>query len=746
MSEEEQVEEHSRSHSPTGSIPVKQRRPLRSCDTCRQRKIRCDGQSMPDGHCSSCLAFGSPCTYMEPARKRGRKHNLVDELKKENDDLKTENASLKAKLRSLSVCSLCAQALGGPSSGISTLPCSAPAAKTALESGDTLEELSSRFSQFDLDEFGNNYFGASSSFSLADHTIAMKETHYGRPFTLHPRRRLYWDMLPWEKEAYDRRPQYVYPPTDLIDSLLRLYFTNVHPTLPILNRPSFERSVAQGLHLTDTQFGGMLLSVLAIGSRYSKDSRVFVDGDASCLSAGWKFANQIWILRNLFEPTIHEVQMYCILTLYAMGISMPQNSWLYLGIGIRCLHHRGAHRRKPEGPKWESDHDEELWRRAFWSFVALERLVCACIGRPMSLQAEEYDTEPPLQVDDEYWDQGFTQPPGKPSQLSYFVCDLRLCEISADVMRRLYASKKSKILMGWESLDWDQRTVAHFDSMMNDFSDSIPSHLRWDPDSPPQGVFFDQSAVLHVSYHYLMIAIHRPYIQKATRLTATSLSICANAARKILRTADIWFTKLQRLPPQNLINPVFVSGLILLLNMLAAKRVGISIDKNKDSVLVAMAMEFLKVAETRYQPVGRISDILRDVWSFDTQPNTQIPIDAGAYKNGAAEFAAPGSQSLSNFSSPLANELNGNYPHLDIPFTDTSGQSSGSKPGMSIEQLLADAGTPDTTRSVFEDELMSMWMAVPTDVAHMVGGWETYAEDRNVAEVNWFSSFGAPHY
>jgi hypothetical protein len=83
---------------------------------------------------------------------------------------------------------------------------------------------------------------------------------------------------------------------------------------------------------------------------------------------------------------------------------------------------------------------------------------------------------------------------------------------------------------------------------------------------------------------------------------------------------------------------------------------------------------------------------------------------------------------------------------------------------MSIEQLLADAGTPDTRRSVFEDELMSMWMAVPTDVAcgqccfypstliermirrHMVGGWETYAEDRNVAEVNWFSSFGAPHY
>ncbi|KAJ7819920.1 hypothetical protein B0H14DRAFT_1349805 [Mycena olivaceomarginata] len=273
-------------------------------------------------------------------------------------------------------------------------------------------------------------------------------------------------------------------------------------------------------------------------------------------------------------------------------------------IGIRSIHHRGAHRRKLKSNK--RDPEDELWKRAFWSFIALERLVCVCIGRPTSLHIEEYDTELPLQVDDEYWEQGFTQPPGKPSQLSFFVCDLQLCEISADVMRRLYASTKSKTLMGWDSLDWDQRTVAHFDSTMNDFLDSIPPHLRWDPDTPPQGVFLDQSAVLHVSYHYLMITIHRPYIEKATALSATSLTICANAARTIVRTADIWFTKLQRIPHQSLLNPVFVSGLILLLNMLAAKRAGLSIDPNKDSTLVARAMDFLKVAESTYQPLSTL--------------------------------------------------------------------------------------------------------------------------------------------
>ncbi|KAJ7903352.1 hypothetical protein B0H14DRAFT_2664625 [Mycena olivaceomarginata] len=66
MSENEQRETHSRSHSPAGSIPLKRRRLVRSCDVCRERKVRCDGQNI----CSSCLAFGSPCTYMEPRRKR----------------------------------------------------------------------------------------------------------------------------------------------------------------------------------------------------------------------------------------------------------------------------------------------------------------------------------------------------------------------------------------------------------------------------------------------------------------------------------------------------------------------------------------------------------------------------------------------------------------------------------------------------------------------------------------------------
>ncbi|KAJ7758568.1 hypothetical protein DFH07DRAFT_818566 [Mycena maculata] len=66
-------EEHFPASSQT--LRLRERRRVRSCDLCRQKKIRCDGSG--DGPCSSCLPFGSPCTYTQPAKKRGPKNRSV---------------------------------------------------------------------------------------------------------------------------------------------------------------------------------------------------------------------------------------------------------------------------------------------------------------------------------------------------------------------------------------------------------------------------------------------------------------------------------------------------------------------------------------------------------------------------------------------------------------------------------------------------------------------------------------------
>ncbi|KAJ7303788.1 hypothetical protein DFH08DRAFT_903519 [Mycena albidolilacea] len=664
---------------------VKLRRQTRSCDLCRQRKS--DGPDMPNGCCSNCLAFGSACTYAEPSQKRGPKNTKNITIEK----LKKENASLKAQLRSISP--LQPRPLEDRPSGtqdVSVFPYDSsqrdytPSDSSELSDEQDLtgEEMAARFNLLSMDSLKTKYFGSASGYALADNAITIKEKYIGRPST-HWRRPVFWDVLP------------VYPSADLITCLLDLYFTNVHPTLPILHRPSFERSVAEGLHLVDMEFGS-----------YSDDPRVFVDGDAS-LSSGWKFAKQVRIRRYWFEPTIHEVQMYGLMTLFVIGTSVPQVAWLYLGVGIRCLFQRGVHRRRPEGQP--SGAEKELWKRAF------------C-----------YDVEMPLEVDDEYWSRGFVQPLGKPSQLSYFVCRSRLCEIIEDVFRRVYGSTKAKLRLSRDDPEWEQRAVADLDSSMNDYSDSIAPHLRWDPENPPDGAFFDQSAELHITYNYVLIVIHRQYIHKV----AVSLSICASAARTIIHTADIWLRKRQRVPLPTLTNAVFVSGLILVLYTLKTKRAGLSHDKNKDLVQVATAMDFLKFGESRFQPVGRLWEILGEIWSFDG-PFPKHPMnetDSAAREETSAVTDAPGppltelypqfEQSLEFWNNTLSSLL-----LADQPVVPAS--------AMSFDELLSAGDTVDAMDTALDDELFSMWMTIPKNIQQ----WDTYIQQRQT-DGGWSDNFG----
>ncbi|KAJ7364426.1 fungal-specific transcription factor domain-containing protein [Mycena albidolilacea] len=727
MAHENGLELHGRAHSdPTRASrgSVKQRNRVHSCDLCRQKKIRCiempttsinpssdNAPNTLDG-CSNCATFGLACTYSKPQKKRGPKATRVEELTKKNTSLKRENATLKDSLRSLSMCSRCFRPLDlqllkalskslqeyedDSSKSASIFQTSTPDRAAAVSVTEdppddrdlTGDDLAERFSQFSIESMKTKHFGSASTFALAN-SIAIEEEDLGQPLS-HSGRPSSLNVLPWEQEAYGQQRRHVYPANDLIAALLNLYFKNVHPTIPILNRPSFERSVAEGLHFRDMKFGGMLLSVLAVAARYSDDPRVFIDGRTP-LSAGWKFANEAWSELNLSEATIHEVQMYFLLTLYTKGSSVPQVSWLYLGLGIRCLQQRVEFRRKPTGSK--PGLEDELWKRVFWLFVIYDRMNCLFLGRPVSLQVEDYDVDLPLEVDEEYWDRGFTQPLGKPSQLSFLACHIRLSEILGDAMRKLYGSKESKKMMGYDGPEWEQRVVAELDSAMNGFVDSIPLHLRWDPENPPGGTFFDQAATLQIVYNHILIAIHRPNIQRVNVQGTPSLSICARAARTIIRTADMWFRKLQRIPLFDHINAVFLAGVTLVLCILGTKRAGLLIDRNNDLDRVETAMEILKFAGSRLKSIGSLSELLRDLRYLD-----------GATPESSLE------PSLLNPPSVYRPEQ---YSDLwNGP--PSPGQPPTLKPGMSIEQLLESVGEPSyAIESMLDDQLMSMWMAGP---------------------------------
>ncbi|KAF7306061.1 Zn(2)-C6 fungal-type domain-containing protein [Mycena chlorophos] len=605
----------------TAPVKVKRRRLQRSCDACRKAKRRCDSATQPDGNCSHCKSFNAECTHTEPTRKRGPKNKQVEELKQQLSVLESKLRTVQPEASPPSIL---------PSTSVIKYPSppedSSPAPRTSLPEEDlSHDELSERFRQFNLSALKHRFFGSSSGFMLVKNAIAIKEEYLGRPIVTQFRRPEFWNQRPWELSADDERPQYVFPEHKLMKTLIGLYFEMVHPCLPLLHRPTFERAVAEDLHINDPRFGGLLLSLLAVASRYSDDPRVFVPESNSALSAGWNFFKQVRIIRkSLFdEPSIHEVQTYCLITLYTLGTSSPQASWLYLGLGVRFIQERGEHRRKRDGTAFSPEH--ELWKRCL---LTLDRTVCSFLGRPTAIHVEDYDLELPIEVDDEYWEhpdpnQRMKQPPGKPSLVTYFNCHIRLCEILGSTLRRLYASNKSRILMGLTGSDWEQRAVAELDSAMNEFLGSLPEHLRWDPNRT--GVFFDQSATLHTMYYWLQITIHRPYIHKPTILAFPSLAICTSAARSAIHVVDVWLTRFQRVSFPLVQTAVFISGVVLLLNLFGVKRAGLPIDIGKELAHVSTSMRILKFMETRWQSAGRLWELLQELQAWDGPPPPKKP-------------------------------------------------------------------------------------------------------------------------
>lgn len=105
----------------------------------------------------------------------------------------------------------------------------------------------------------------------------------------------------------------IFPASDLMTELVNLYFARTNLYYPVLHRPTFEKSLADGLHLRDLGFGTVLLLVCAIGSRYSDDPHVLAPNEEP-MRCGWKYFDQIHdTVNDLFaRPSLYKLQYYAV--------------------------------------------------------------------------------------------------------------------------------------------------------------------------------------------------------------------------------------------------------------------------------------------------------------------------------------------------------------------------------------------------------------------------------------------------
>ncbi|KIY64797.1 hypothetical protein CYLTODRAFT_467352 [Cylindrobasidium torrendii FP15055 ss-10] len=550
----------------------------RACNACRQRKIKCDADQRIGQFCSNCQAGNVVCLFTDETLKAtGTKAVHIEPSTRQTTDgyvesLEQRLAVMEALVQQLQTNS---SQIDSPSSSNTTLvnpqhgmhtelslcpptDIPAPAEFIKQHEADIIPDLVDVFEKLEIESSPVHFYGKISgpSFIHQARTIRARliedkeipVNQFSEPNRRNEReeRKLIWTVPPWEAQLQDTVAcHYQFPEPELMASLIDLYFVWRNLFIPLLHRPSFESSVAQGLHLHDHGFASVVLLVCAIASRHSDDPRVLLESDTSLgrQSAGWKYFIQVPALEtSVFSwPTLHDLQRCALAAIYTQGCSIPRGFWTMSGIGLKIAQDLALHRRQT--PKRNMRRTEyELYKRAFWVLVWLDQSSSLAMGRTVTIQDDDIATELPLLCDDEYWftDTGedlLEQPPGQPSTIVFFVEYLRLMRIHISAMRFIYSANTDP-----RQID---NIIVDLDSALNQWHSTIPSHLTWDPHREDIA-FFQQSVALNCAYNSTLITVHRSSMlddtQRPTHPSSAqvfaNLAVCTNAAQTVVHSIE----------------------------------------------------------------------------------------------------------------------------------------------------------------------------------------------------------------
>lgn len=123
-----------------------------------------------------------------------------------------------------------------------------------------------------------------------------------------------------------------FPPDDLIDDLVDLYFRNINDFTPLLHERMFKNAISRGLHFHNGGFGATVLLVCANAARYSSDPRCISDeysGDK--WSGGWNWFKEVEESRKtIFTPAqLYDLQIYVVcVVVFSAGASLTIDTLL----------------------------------------------------------------------------------------------------------------------------------------------------------------------------------------------------------------------------------------------------------------------------------------------------------------------------------------------------------------------------------------------------------------------------------
>ncbi|KZT23091.1 hypothetical protein NEOLEDRAFT_1136960 [Neolentinus lepideus HHB14362 ss-1] len=425
-----------------------------------------------------------------------------------------------------------------------------------------LSEAVDAFGHLSVDENHQlRYHGSTSGFNLISGGERSDDRNEGGIWKL-PMARVWPDALEGRLNYPQEQDVQVQMPTlERQEHLIGVYFTYIHPWLPLIHKQQFleqfrsNRSGAPSSTSMQTVSKGLLLSMLATAERYYAIMEPLppagVMSEAGCDIAG--------SAREVLMRTLHHIhpsicQAFILLGVREFAIGSTEQAWLYIGMAVRMAYDLGLNR---EPAKWKfkdgdlfSDNDQKTRRGIWWACCIADRHFSSFLGRPLTIQYDDYDVALPTAADgdgNDLWQPVQNDPSSQtfspvPSRvMECFSCAASLSTIMGDIVRDMYPVKRRASIATGTFQGLDTRLRQWYNGLPPSFRYETPAALTA---APPHIMS------LHVEYWYTMLLLHRSFLPAVRRSEVASharlfsqdrirhLERCETASAKISDIVD----------------------------------------------------------------------------------------------------------------------------------------------------------------------------------------------------------------
>lgn len=322
-------------------------------------------------------------------------------------------------------------------------------------------------------------------------------------------------------------------PRPLTDGLLDVYWNKVHHLYPFIHKQTF-MSAYERLWMADaTSESNNHAEVAILGSTlYGHSSYVFhcalnimlalaiqltdtPPGDRAKLADIFSVKARNLCKLDLFDDgSLACIQTLLLMTLQLQSTPFPNRCWNCIGIACRLAQGLALHIESSKPVGQISLLELEMRRRVWHGCVFLDTIVSTTLGRPMMLHKFTPSPLPlPSPIDDEFLATSQLQPSGKISYVSFYIESLKLYNLLADIVAKVYG--KTNLHPSANEKRAGIEEISKFDTAISNLENGLPDHLQHDGmvsnESAGQILCFRRQAyVLQARFLHLRLLLYRP--------------------------------------------------------------------------------------------------------------------------------------------------------------------------------------------------------------------------------------------